>query len=316
MSKKILVVGGTGFIGSHLVSQLIKDNYQVRVLSRKAPVSTNHTFENVEYLSGSFLALDCVKKALTDIDIVYHLAVTTTPGSSNDQILYDAQTNLMGSLNLIQVSAEANVSRFIFVSSGGSVYGPTKAELISETTPTNPISAHGVSKLAIEKYLEIYRRQFGLDYRIARAGNPYGERQNIEKGQGFIAYAMQQIAQNKEITVWGDGSVVRDFFYVEDLVDALRLMLDDEESHKTYNVGSGQGLSLNEIIESLREITHQQIPVTYQEGRPADVPYNALDISRISSTLGWTPKISLTTGLARCWSTLKTPSDVINIAEN
>lgn len=299
MTDKILVTGGTGFIGTHLVRMLTAEGRSLRVFSRSARRMQDEAC--VEYVAGNFLEPDDVEAALVDVDVVYHLAVTTTPGTSNDAVMYDAQTNLMASLNLIRAAAEAGVSRFIFVSSGGSVYGPTGRTPIPETHPTDPISAHGVSKLAIEKYLEIYRRSRGLEYRIARGGNPYGEGQDPDKGQGFVAYAMGQLARGGEIVIWGDGSVVRDFFHVHDFASALTYMLDDNAPQRMYNVGSGTGTSLNDIITYLEIVTQQRAQVRYEAGRPADVPYNCLDITRIRTALDWSPQIHLLTGLERAW---------------
>lgn len=300
MPKKILVTGGTGFIGKFLVSRLAADGHEIRVLSRTIPQQPIQD-DRVEYFSGNFFSPQHIKPALVDIDIVYHLAVTTAPGWSNDLILYDAQTNLMGSLNLIQAAAEVDMERFVFVSSGGSVYGPSQAKTITEDHPTEPISAHGVGKLAVEKYLEIYRRKLNLEYRIARAGNPYGEHQDPAKGQGFIAYALGQLAKDEEIVIWGDGSVVRDFFYVDDLAEALCLMLADDAPYHVYNVGSGQGKSLNEVIKLLETVTGHSAKVKYEPGRAADVPYNCLDITRIKDGLNWVPRTDLLTGLERSW---------------
>lgn len=311
MAHKILVTGGTGFIGKHLVSRLVAEDCDVRVLTRSTAHDQNGDGQ-VEYVSGSFLALDRVKAALAGVDTVYHLAVTTTPGQSNDLILYDAQTNLMGGLNLVQSAVEAGVQRFIFISSGGSVYGISPNQPVPEDYPHQPISAHGLSKLTTEKYLEIFRRKFGMEYRVARASNPYGEGQDPKKGQGFIAYAIHQLARDEEIVIWGDGTVVRDFFYVGDLIDALWLMLNDQGAYRIYNVGSAEGRSLNEIIEILAAIMKQKARVRYEAGRTADVPYNCLDISRIKTELGWQPRTSLVTGLERLWVHLEAQGQLLN----
>lgn len=301
--QKILVIGGHGFIGRHLVFKLNKMGHDVRVFSRHAR-REHHIQNGVEYIAGDFLCLDELKPALADVHTVYHLAVTTIPGSSNRKIIYDAQTNLMGTLQLLQAAATVGVQRFIFVSSGGSVYGPSPKKPISEAYPTNPISAHGVSKLAIEKYLEIYRRTYGIEYRVARAGNPYGEGQNPDKGQGFIARVLAQLARKEEIVIWGDGNVVRDFFYVGDLAEALVLMLDDEAPYRVYNVGSGEGKSLLEMIRILESITGKVANLRFEPGRTADVPYNWLDIARIREALAWEPETNLPSGVERTWKWL------------
>lgn len=300
MTQKILIIGGSGFIGKHLVAKLATEGHQVRVFSRHA-TPNGYAKYGVQYMAGDFLSMNQLQPALADVETIYHLAVTTVPGSSNEQILYDAQTNLIGTLHLLQAATDCGVKRFIFVSSGGTVYGPTPNEPINEEFPTEPISAHAVSKLAIEKYLEIYRRTSGLEYRVARAANPYGKWQNPDKGQGFVGRVLGQMAREEEIVIWGDGSVVRDFFHVGDLVDALYLMLDDDGPYRIYNVGSGAGKSLREVLELLQSITGQLANITYEAARPADVPYNSLDVTRIKESLGWQPKTKFDAGVAETW---------------
>lgn len=300
MKSSILVTGGTGFIGRHLVIELLAKGYQVRVLTRTPP-SQETVHHDAEYILGDFTRPDEVRVAVEGVDAVFHLAITTTPGNSNNLILFDAESNLIGSLQLIQAAANAGVRRFVFVSSGGSVYGPSDLPMIPETHPTEPISAHGISKLAVEKYLEIFHRAYGLEYRVARGGNPFGEWQDPKRGQGFISSALWRIALNQPLTIWGDGSVVRDFFYVRDFVIALLLMLDDQSAHRIYNVGSGQGISLSQLVPMLESVTGRRIEVHYEPGRAADVAHNCLDVSRIQKNLGWSAETSLLTGIGRTW---------------
>jgi UDP-glucose 4-epimerase len=299
LDDKILVTGGTGFIGKHLVSKLVSRSNDIRVLALDSPDGCIST--SVEYIRGNYHNESEVRAALRDIQVVYHLAATTIPGTSNDVIQYDAQTNLIGSLNLIQAAAEAGVKRFVFTSSGGSIYGITDSIPISEDHPINPITAHGVSKLAVEKYLEIYRHRFGMDYRIARGGNPFGEDQDPSRGQGFIAYALGKLAMGEEIVIWGNGDVVRDFFYVGDFADALCLLLDDQANYRVYNVGSGEGKSLNKMLVLIESVTGRKPDVRYEPSRLADVPYNCLNIQRIKDAMGWFPRTPILEGLERTW---------------
>ena len=298
--KSVLVTGGTGFIGQHLVEKLLAEGCQVYVLTREAGRYTDNG--RIAYIQGDFTRADHLMPLLARIDTVYHLAVTTIPGRANKQIQYDAQTNLMGSLSLIDQAARAGVRRFIFTSSGGSVYGLNGGRPIDENHPTDPISAHGVSKLAIEKYLEIYRRTQGMEYRIARTANPYGEGQDPDRGQGFIAYALGRFARNRPLEIWGDGSVVRDYIYVKDVAEVLWLMMRDNGPHTLYNVGSGTGHSVNEMIVCLEEMMGRAASVHYVEARPADVPYNCLNIKRAQAALGWQPTTPLALGLQRTWT--------------
>jgi len=303
MASIILVTGGTGFIGRHLVARIATGGNPVRVLSRHGASSGGGP---IEQLTGDFTRAEDIAPALRDVDVVFHLAATTTPGEANRRILYDARTNLLGSLELIQAASDAGVRRFIFVSSGGSLYGPTARRPVAEEGATEPLSCHGVSKLAIEKYLQVYGRERGLEYRVARGANAYGEGQDPARGQGFVAYALGQLAREEPITVWGDGSVVRDYIYVGDLVRALELMARDEADHRVYNVGTGQGHSLLEMIPLLEKITGRRAELRFVAGRAADVPYNRLDIGRIRAALGWEPEVTLEEGLRRTWAWIQT----------
>lgn len=297
---RILITGGTGFIGRHLSERLLADGHVVRIMSR-GHTQTQQVAAGASYLCGDFTNNEDVITALEDIDIVYHLAVTTFPGTSNEKIQFDARTNLLGSINLMEQAAIADVERFVFVSSGGTVYGPTAHEPVAETNATEPASAHGVSKLAIEKYLEVIRRHYGMSYRVARGANPYGEGQRPGRGQGFIATALGRIARGEAVEVWGDGSVVRDYVYIKDFVEALELMLDDDGPHTVYNVGSGVDHSIDEIIALLEEVTGESARVNYVSARPADVPFNCLDVSRIQEALGWQPRTPIHMGITRTW---------------
>lgn len=322
MSGRILVTGGAGFIGRHLVARLVEAGKPVRVLSRSARRRSDGA---VEYLPGDFSVARDAETALDGVEVVYHLATTTTPGSANARILEDARINLLGSLGLISAAAEAGIRRFLFVSSGGSVYGPgprraageapahsrplreddapeAQPRPLREDDATEPIAAHGVAKLAIEKYLHVFHAAAGMECRVARGANPFGEGQDPGRGQGFVPYALRQLARNEPVTIWGDGSVVRDFFYVGDFVEALFLLLDDGGPHEVYNVGGGRGRSLLEMLSILESVTGRRAVVRLEPGRPVDVPYNCLDISRIREALRWEPKVPVEEGVARTWA--------------
>lgn len=306
-SPHILVTGGSGFIGSHLIPKLAARGCRVRsyALNRLEDFHPDGAAPAaVEQVVGDFSDIDQLLPVLRGIEVVYHLAATTTPGVSNQVVLSDAHVNLIGSLNLIQAAAEAGVKRFIYTSSGGAVYGVTGRRPICEDDPTDPISAYGVSKLAVEKYLEIYRRMTGMEYRIARGGNPYGERQNPWRGQGFIASALGCMILDQEIAIWGDGSVVRDYLYVGDFADGLLCMLDDDAPYRLYNIGGGAGYSLKEMLGHLEAVTGIRPRPRYDPGRPTDVPYNCLDITRARQALGWEPATRLQDGLRRTYQWL------------
>jgi len=299
--RKILVVGGSGFIGSHLCRRLLAENYLPVVFDRVSP-----SVEGVEYHRGDMSTLaDLWPSLLEDVVAVYHLAWTTKPQSANNDPLFDLQSNVVAGIHLLDGLVRlCHRPRLIFVSTGGAVYGQTGNSPVPEDFPTNPISAYGISKLTLEHYLQLYQRLHDLDYLVFRPGNPYGEGQDPAGAQGAVAVFLGKIFRGEPVTIWGDGEVVRDYLHIEDLVSALMAglaYLPSPGDPRVFNIGSGQGLSLNSLVKMLEQIAGRSAQVTYTPGRKADVPHIVLDISRIHKYLGWTPQLTLEQGLKRTW---------------
>ena len=242
-----------------------------------------------------------VNEILRDIDIVFHLVSTTTPKTSNDDTAFDVQSNVLNTLYLLDQCVQHKIKRFIFISSGGKVYGPPDVLPIPEDHTLDPISSYGITKLTIEKYLNLYHRLYDLNYTIIRPSNPYGERQNPGGIQGAISVFLGKIFKNETIEIWGDGKVVRDFIYVKDLVDGIIAATKIKTQNRIYNIGSGEGHSLNAIVEIMQNIINKQIMVVFKQARVFDVPAIYLDISRAKQDLGWKPKISIEIGITRTW---------------
>jgi UDP-glucose 4-epimerase len=301
--KRILVTGGAGFIGAHLVDQLIVSGYQVRVLDR-IPVEIRPAWMDsvqVEYLMGDFSDHSLIDVALKDIDIIYHLVSTTIPATSNIDPIFDVQSNLIGTLSLLQMALRAGVKKVIFVSSGGTVYGKPKSLPIKETNPTDPICSYGITKLAIEKYLHMFNELHGLEYLVFRLANPFGERQR-PGAQGAIAAFIQKLITGQPIEIWGDGSVVRDYIYIRDVVDVLVRGASYNGGSHVFNLGSGQGRSLNEIIDTLRKVTGNPVECTFKNARPLDVPKSVLDIALIKQEFDWQPSLDFPGDLLKTWN--------------
>jgi UDP-glucose 4-epimerase len=299
--RKVLVVGGSGFIGSHLCRRLLAENYLPVVFDRVAP-----SVEGVEYHRGDMSTIaDLWPSLLEDVVTVYHLAWTTKPQSANNDPLFDLQSNVAAGIHLLDGLARlSHRPRFIFVSTGGAVYGQAGNLPVPEDFPTNPISAYGISKLALEHYLQLYHRLHGVDYLVFRPGNPYGEGQDPAGAQGAVAVFLGKIFRGEPVTIWGDGEVVRDYLHIDDLVSALMAGLTYRPSSRdprTFNIGSGRGVSLNGLVKMLEQIAGRQAQVTYTPGRKADVPHIVLDIGRIREYLGWAPQITMEQGLKRTW---------------
>ncbi len=298
-----LIIGGKGFIGSHLVDRLLQRGQSVKVYDRGLN-ECRAMPAGVEYAEGELGNLGLLKEAVEGMEVVYHLASTTLPKTSNDDPIYDVRSNLVDTIQLLEACVAGGVRKVIFPSSGGTVYGVTQTVPVSETHPTNPLSSYGIVKLAIEKYLRLFNHLHGLDYTVLRISNPYGPYQNPLGQQGVISVFLRRIYTGQPITIWGDGSVIRDYLYISDLVDALETVAQAETQNKLFNIGSGCGTSLNELIEFMSTVVEERPTVEYLPSRVLDVPTSVLDVSRARRELGWKPKTDLAEGIARTWDWL------------
>lgn len=296
-----LVLGGNGFIGSHLVDQLLAEGHKVRVFDKNEEYYRK-PLASVDYQYGDFGNRGLLMEALTNVDVVFHLISTTLPKTSNDDPAFDVQSNVIETLFLLEQCITQKVKKIIFISSGGTVYGNPSVLPIPENSPTEPECSYGITKLTIEKYLYLYRFLHGLDYCVLRLANAYGERQRPTATQGVIPVFLERALRNDEIVVWGDGSVIRDYVYVTDIASALLKALTYSGDTKVFNIGSGEKYSLNEVIQLIEHVTGQPLKVKYTEGRSFDVPINVLDVSRAKSFLNWTPTVSLSEGIARMYA--------------
>ena len=297
---KSLVLGGGGFIGSPLVGRLLEEGHEVRIYDR-SPNRFLGTPQGAEYVEGDLGNHGLIRDALEGIEVVFHLVSTTLPKTSNDDPGYDVRSNLVDTIQLLESCVEAGVRKVVFTSSGGTVYGPPRTVPIPEDHPTDPISSYGIVKLAIEKYLGLFHHLHGLDYAALRVSNPYGPYQNPAGQQGAISVFLNRIRTGQPITIWGDGTVVRDYLYISDLVEALMLAATTDTESKLFNVGHGEGASLNELLELIDGVVDVAPDVEYLPARSLDVPASVLDVSRAENELEWRPSIDLAEGIARTW---------------
>jgi UDP-glucose 4-epimerase len=297
---KVLILGGNGFIGSHLVDRLLCEGHAVRVFD-KYEERYRRPLADVDYRTGDFGNRGLLADALQDIDTVFHLISTTLPKTSNDDPAFDVQSNVIETLFLLEQCAARKNVKVVFVSSGGTVYGKPRQLPIPEASPTEPECSYGITKLTIEKYLALYNHLHGLDYRIVRPSNPFGPRQNPDGIQGAIPVFLGRVARDEPIEIWGDGEVVRDYLYVEDFVDGLYRAACADVPERIFNIGSGRGHSLNEIVASIRTVTGRPVRVVHRQGRSFDVPQIYLDVSRAAEWLGWHPATSLDDGIGKTW---------------
>jgi UDP-glucose 4-epimerase len=297
---KCVLFGGGGFIGSAIADRLLHDGHSLRIFERPRviPYRTFEAHEDVEWMTGDIMSTHDVINAVDGADVVFHLVSTTLPKSSNDDPIYDVQTNLVATLQMLNAMVARRVERIIFISSGGTVYGSPVMTPIRESHPTDPVVSYGITKLAIEKYLFMYERMHGIKATILRVSNPYGERQRVDTAQGALAVFLKRALSGHIIDIWGDGSSTRDYIYIRDVADAFVQTLMYSGAERIFNISSGQGTSLNQLVEIIEQTLGYPVDKQYLPGRPFDVSVNILCNDLAKNELGWAPKVNLVEGIA------------------
>jgi UDP-glucose 4-epimerase len=301
---RCLILGGGGFMGSHLAEELLAVGYSVRVFDRANRDRRNLAAlaDQIEIIEGDFLNESDLQAVIPGSDFVFHLVGTTLPASSNSNPAYDVESNVVGSVRLFELCQDEGVRKVVFASSGGTVYGIPQRLPIDETHPTEPICSYGIAKLTVEQYLRLFHYLHGLDYTVLRISNPYGERQRLDASQGVIAVFLGCLAQEQSLHIWGDGSVTRDFIYVRDVARAMRVAMESTTEQKVFNVSTNHGTSVSDLIEVLVRVTGVRPHLIHEPERQFDVPKNVLDNSAIRGLLQWEPEVSLEEGIERTWN--------------
>lgn len=292
---KRLIIGASGFVGSHLSRRLIEAGEDVVLLDRRTPSYDIKRGVGVEL--GDYGDPDVIGRVLNGISVVYHLGCTTVPGTAQENPSRDIQENVLPTLRLLEACVRSRVRRVFFPSSGGTVYGVTQNLPSREDHPTNPVSAYGIMKLTIEHYMESYHQLYGLDGGIFRIGNLYGCGQDPGKNFGAVAVFMHNVINGLPVKIWGDGSAVRDYLHVHDLIDAMLLWEVRGAPNGTFNIGTGTGTSVNELIRRVENVTGLRAQRLYEEARPCDLPASILDSTLAARTFGWQAKTSLAAGI-------------------
>lgn len=299
MSEKkpsCLILGAGGFLGTNLCRRLVADGYAVRGFGRSRLFP--EAMEGIDWHQGDLRDTAALAGILEASDIVFHLAHASTPQSANLDAAEDLRRDVIPSLALLDLARRSGVSRVVFVSSGGTIYGVPEQVPTPESAPTEPITAYGIAKLAIEKYLALYERLHGLDYRVLRVTNPFGPYQTAHKSQGIVAALVGRAFRGERMEIWGDGSAVRDFIYVDDVVDALEAAATDRSDARIFNIGTGQGRSLRDVIHAVERQLGRELAIDWRAGRASDVPVSIVSIERAREKLGWAPKWSFEAALA------------------
>ncbi len=296
-SLRCVVLGGGGFVGINLCRHLAGRVASLKAFGRRQAFPD--ALEGVDWFNGDFAESTAIATAIEGADTVFHLIHTTTPASANVDKIADVRSNVLTTLSLLDACRDQGIKRVVFVSSGGTVYGVPERLPTPEDGPCWPITSYGISKLTIERYLHLYNYLYGLEYKILRVANPYGPYQMATKNQGVIAAFLKCALTNQPIEVWGDGTVRRDYLYVDDLAGALEKAALHEGVENIFNIGSGTSHSLNEIIELIGKATGLVLDVRNKGVRAVDVPVSQLDVSKAQNVLDWSPGTGLGDGVVK-----------------
>lgn len=297
---RCVVLGGCGFIGSHVVDRLLTEGHSVRVVARH-PEPARGVLPLVDYRWGDCADPGVVSEALEGCDAVIHAFSATTPGSANLDPKADVQKNLLPLLTLLDLMVEKRVRRLVYLSSGGTVYGVPEVIPTPESHPLRPIGSYAIMKVAMESYIGMAARNRGVRPVILRPANAYGERQGLNGAEGAVSALMRCALRKERFDIWGDGSVVRDYLHVADLARVCAQAAENQVTG-TFNIGSGVGTSLLDLVDLVAQVTGRRMDVGFGEARSVDVPVNVLDIQAARAALDWEPTISLREGLQRIWA--------------
>jgi UDP-glucose 4-epimerase len=284
---RILVLGGSGFLGSHIVDKFLAERHDVCVYDLY-PERFRRSPKGIKFYTGDFGNVGALDELIsTGFDAVIHCVSTTTPKSSNESPEFDIQSNVIGTLYLLDICVKHRVGKLVFLSSGGTVYGDIGSlDMVDEAHAVRPMCSYGVSKLTIEHYLDVYKHLRGLDYVALRLSNPFGERQSPLRALGALTVFLHRTLKGQNVEVWGDGRVTRDFIYVGDVANAVYLATVNPVSG-IFNVGTGTGLSLRDILTHISQVVGIDPAVTWLASRSFDVPRIVLDSAKLRNATAW-----------------------------
>ena len=291
--RRQVILGAGGFIGVNLARALASHDGQVICFDR---YESARWPQNAISITGEFTDLPPELLAALDDATVYHLVSSCRPSQHTDAAADEVIADVATTLRYLEHTRSRSI-RWVFVSSGGTVYGPDVPCPTTEDAPTNPICSYGLVKLTLEKYFALYNRLHGTDYVVARVSNPYGPWQDPTRGQGVIAALLFKALTGQTIEIWGDGENVRDYLYVDDAVQGLIELAKHGESGEIYNLSSGEGATINDVMKAISSTLGLKVNATYVEARKSDVRRSILDSNKLRRVTGWNPKVGLDAGI-------------------
>ena len=292
--KKAVILGAAGFIGINLSHYLANQGLKLVCFDR---YFSPHWPHSATVITGDFTELPT--KLLKELDhaLVFHLVSCSFPSPSTEKAFNEVENDVITTIRYIETTKTRDL-RWIFLSSGGTVYGQNNEDEIKESSPKNPICSYGVAKLMIEKYFTFYKRLHHIDCVIVRPANPYGPWQDPNRGQGIIAAMLYKALKGNTIDVWGDGENVRDYIYITDAIQGIVAAALSGKTGEIYNIGSAKGLSINQLISVISDTLNRKLNIKYSEARSVDVRKNVLSIDKLSALTGWKPQTTINSGVA------------------
>jgi len=300
---KYLVTGGAGFVGSHLIEQLLAEENEIVCLddfSTGKRTNIAKFADRISIVEGDIRNPQLVRNAVKDVESVFHLAAQISVNRSTKEPLFDASVNIEGAINLLEAVRQSSVKRIVYVSTGGAIYGEPNVLPASEETIENPISPYGISKLVAEKYLKWFYDVYGISYSIIRPANIYGPRQDPLGEAGVISIFLGRIKDNNPVEIFGDGKDSRDYVYVRDISNICIKAMNSNKKD-IYNAGTGKQTNLLELVEIIERVTKSQVKKQFSPPRPGDVKHISLDASKAREELNWTPSTDLEKGISNTW---------------
>jgi UDP-glucose 4-epimerase len=302
-NMKVLVTGGAGFIGSHLVDRLVEDCFDVRVLDdlsagKLANIQSHIDSGKIDFVKGDIRDASKVKESLRGTNLVVHLAAQTSVPFSVEHPGLTLDVNLEGTLNLLRLSAKQGIKKFVFISSCA-VYGDPGEKPIDEDTKTNPISPYAESKLLGEQACLGFNEKQLMRVVVFRLFNVYGPRQGVNQYSGVITHFLDRLKHDLPLVIYGDGSQTRDFIHVSNVVDAICLALNNRAAEgQVFNIGTGNAVSIEELARTLLDAAHSDVRINHEASRLGDIKHSCADISKAKRTFGFAPNVRLSDGLA------------------
>ncbi|MDN2566009.1 NAD-dependent epimerase/dehydratase family protein [Aquibium sp. A9E412] len=295
------VYGANGFIGRYVVRRLVAAGLPVRAVSRRFDAGFAASLAGrADVFEGDLGQQLAMAASLQDVDTVVQLVSSSSPGLKNDHAAADIRENVLPHVEFLQTCIGAGVRRYVFVSSGGTVYGPDAPVPTPEDAATNPISSHGLTKLTVEKYVRMHGHVDGLQHVILRVANPFGPGQLYRKGQGLIPAIFERWQKGAPVRIFGDGEAQRDYVYIDDVIEAIEAAVRLAGAPQlVLNIGSGEARSVNAVIAAIESATGHRFDREYVEARATDVPVACLDIAAARRHLGWAPRTPFDAGIAR-----------------